>query len=38
MVLGGPEAGDGFEWWQIQLADGTEGWAAANFLEPAAAP
>jgi hypothetical protein len=38
LILDGPEAGDGFEWWQVRLADGTEGWVAANFLEPAAAP
>ena len=37
-VLNGPESGDNFEWWQVQLSDGTEGWVAANFLEPAAAP
>lgn len=38
LVLDGPEEGDGFQWWQVQLADGTEGWVAADFLEPAAAP
>lgn len=37
-VLEGPEEGSGFEWWQVRLDDGTEGWAAANFLAPAAAP
>jgi hypothetical protein len=38
LVLDGPEESDGFQWWQVQLADGTEGWVAANFLVPAAAP
>ena len=40
LVIGGPEA-DGVNdrlWWQIQLADGTEGWAAGDFLAPAAGP
>ena len=38
MVLDGPVEGDGFNWWQVQLEDGTSGWVAANFLEPSAAP
>jgi hypothetical protein len=40
LVIGGPEADavNNRLWWQIQLADGTEGWAAGDFLEPAAGP
>lgn len=39
-VIGGPEDGSGLVWWQVRLADEdtTEGWVAAQFLEPAAAP
>ncbi|VAW43038.1 hypothetical protein MNBD_CHLOROFLEXI01-2401 [hydrothermal vent metagenome] len=40
LVIGGPEV-DGVNnrlWWQIQLDDGTEGWVAGDFLEPAAGP
>ena len=33
-VIGGPQEGDGFTWWQIALGDGTEGWIADDFLEP----
>lgn len=38
LVLEGPTAGGAYQWWRIRLADGTEGWAAADFLAPAAAP
>ncbi|MGH2535890.1 MAG: SH3 domain-containing protein [Candidatus Promineifilaceae bacterium] len=38
LVIGGPEEGSGFNWWQIRLDDGTEGWIAADFLTPAPAP
>lgn len=38
VVLGGPEEGDNFTWWHVQLDDGIEGWVAANFIEPAAGP
>jgi hypothetical protein len=38
MILDGPEEADNFSWWQVQLQDGTEGWAVGSFLEPAAAP
>jgi len=38
LVTAGPEEGDNFSWWQVELADGTEGWVAQDFLEPAAAP
>lgn len=37
-VIGGPQEGSNLSWWQVRLADGTEGWVAANFLIPAAAP
>jgi uncharacterized protein YraI len=38
LVLEGPSEGNGFLWWKVRLADGTEGWAAADFLAPAAEP
>jgi hypothetical protein len=38
LVIGGPEEGSGLIWWQVRLEDGTEGWAAGDFLIPAAAP
>lgn len=37
-VLSGPEEGNDLLWWEIRLDDGTEGWAAADYLEPSAAP
>ncbi len=40
LIIGGPEADEPNNriWWQLELADGTQGWAAGEFLEPAAAP
>jgi hypothetical protein len=38
LVTGGPEEGNGFEWWQVRIEDGTEGWAAADFLAPVPEP
>ncbi len=38
MIIGGPEEGNGFIWWQGQLDDGTEGWVAGDFLIPSAQP
>ncbi len=38
LVIGGPEEGSGFIWWQVRLEDGTEGWVAGDFLVPIAAP
>lgn len=40
LVIGGPEVDEINDrlWWQVQLADGTEGWAAGDFLAPAAGP
>lgn len=37
-VIDGPAEGNSFLWWKVRLEDGTEGWAAAEFLAPAAAP
>lgn len=37
-VLDGPAEGNGFLWWRVRLMDGTEGWAAADFLAPSDAP
>jgi hypothetical protein len=36
-VIGGPESGDGFTWWELQR-NGTAGWCASDWLEPAQAP
>lgn len=38
LVLDGPEEGNERLWWQVRLADGTEGWVAGDFLLPVAAP
>jgi hypothetical protein len=38
LVIGGPADGGQFTWWQVRLANGTEGWVAADFLAPAARP
>lgn len=40
LVIGGPEADSVNDrlWWEIQLADGNEGWVAGEFLAPAAGP
>jgi uncharacterized protein YraI len=37
-VVSGPEEGSDYFWWQVRLEDGSEGWVAAEFLEPATAP
>lgn len=37
-VVGGPNEADNFIWWQLQDIDGSIGWAAGLYLEPAAAP
>ncbi len=37
-ILAGPEEGGEFLWWNIRLADGTEGWAVGDYLSPSAAP
>lgn len=38
LVTDGPESANDYLWWQVQLEDGTEGWAAGDFLNPAAGP
>lgn len=38
LVLAGPESANDLLWWQVRLEDGTEGWVAGLFLEPADAP
>lgn len=38
LVIGGPEEGSDFLWWQVETLDEVEGWVAGQFLEPAAAP
>ncbi|NKQ34661.1 MAG: SH3 domain-containing protein [Chloroflexi bacterium] len=38
LILDGPESANTFLWWQVRLEDGTEGWVAGQFLEPAAKP
>lgn len=34
-VVGGPETDESLTWWRLQADDGTVGWGAADFLEPA---
>lgn len=31
-VIGGPTDRDGYRWWQLRTDNGTQGWAAANWL------
>jgi hypothetical protein len=40
LVIGGPEVDEANNrlWWQLQLDDGSEGWAVGEFLVPAAGP
>lgn len=38
LVLDGPTAGGDYQWWQVRMPNGTEGWAAGDFLVPSAAP
>ncbi len=40
LVIGGPEVDEANDrlWWQLQLDDGSEGWAVGDFLIPAAGP
>jgi hypothetical protein len=37
-ILDGPQEAENFEWWQLRLDNGLEGWAVGNYLEPAAEP
>ena len=34
-VLDGPVSAEGYTWWKISYDDGTTGWSAENWLEPA---
>ena len=33
-VLEGPQAADGFQWWQVKTSDGVIGWVAGDWLVP----
>jgi hypothetical protein len=33
-VLEGPQSQGGFEWWRLEMADGTIGWAVETYLTP----
>jgi hypothetical protein len=35
-LLDGPQASDGYNWWQVQTPDGLTGWVAGDWLEPVA--
>jgi len=37
-ILDGPKEAENFTWWQVRLDNGLEGWAVANYLEPAPEP
>lgn len=37
-VIGGPRDADELTWWQLRDPNGTEGWAAADFLQPTLPP
>lgn len=37
-IVGGPQDAEGFTWWQLKDVDGSIGWAAAQYLVPAAPP
>lgn len=32
-VLEGPQSANGYEWWRLEDAEGTIGWAVANYLQ-----
>jgi len=34
-VIGGPEEGEEYVWWQVVDPDGNSGWVVENFIEPA---
>jgi hypothetical protein len=38
LVAEGPTPGGDYQWWRVQLPDGTTGWVAGDFLHPSAAP
>jgi len=33
-VLEGPQSQGGYDWWRLEMMDGTIGWAVENFLKP----
>ena len=33
-VLEGPQSQGGFDWWRLEMADGTIGWAVGQYLSP----
>jgi N-acetylmuramoyl-L-alanine amidase len=35
-VLGGPESVDSISWYQVETADGTQGWVTGEFIQPLA--
>ena len=37
-ILDGPQEAENFTWWQLRMDNGLEGWAVANYLEPAPEP
>ena len=37
-ILEGPQEAENFVWWKVQLNNGLEGWAVADFMDPAAEP
>jgi hypothetical protein len=37
-VTGGPENGDGLQWWRVRDNQGNVGWVAAEYLVPVASP
>jgi len=38
LVVGGPEVGGDFTWWQVQLETAEKGWIAGEFLTPSSSP
>ena len=34
-VIGGPQEGENYVWWEVVTSDGTSGWVAQDFIEPA---
>lgn len=37
-ITGGPSAGNGYTWYQVQTADSATGWVAADFIQAVDAP
>ena len=34
-VIGGPETGENYTWWQVEDADGNQGWVVSEGIDPA---